>query len=66
MGPTATTQEQDGLPNGTQVGDTGVLTVEGGAARVTDTKKVEGLFLHIAEVTEGGLVRPGDRLTRLG
>ncbi|UWQ60294.1 alanine--tRNA ligase [Leisingera caerulea] len=38
---------------GGQVGDTGVLTVEGGAARVTDTKKVEGLFLHIAEVTEG-------------
>ncbi|WP_424977482.1 alanine--tRNA ligase [Leisingera sp. S232] len=41
--------------SGGQVGDSGVLTVEGGAARVTDTKKVEGLFLHIAEVTEGEL-----------
>ncbi|WP_323783770.1 alanine--tRNA ligase [Leisingera sp.] len=39
--------------SGGQVGDSGVLTVEGGAARITDTKKVEGLFLHIAEVTEG-------------
>ncbi|MQQ07075.1 alanine--tRNA ligase [Epibacterium sp. SM1979] len=39
--------------SGGQIGDTGVLTVEGGAAQITDTKKVEGLFLHIAEVTEG-------------
>ncbi|WP_291735263.1 alanine--tRNA ligase, partial [Leisingera sp. F5] len=39
--------------SGGQVGDSGVLTVDGGAARITDTKKVEGLFLHIAEVTEG-------------
>ncbi|AHD00667.1 alanine--tRNA ligase [Leisingera methylohalidivorans] len=39
--------------SGGQVGDSGVLTVEGGAARITDTKKVEGLFLHIAEVTGG-------------
>ncbi|KIC11342.1 alanyl-tRNA synthetase [Leisingera sp. ANG-M1] len=41
--------------SGGQVGDSGVLTVEGGAARITDTKKVEGLFLHIAEVTEGDI-----------
>ncbi len=39
--------------SGGQIGDTGVLTVEGGAAKITDTKKVEGLFLHIAEITEG-------------
>ena len=39
--------------SGGQIGDTGVLTVEGGAAKITDTKKVEGLFLHIGEVTEG-------------
>ncbi|EBA17900.1 alanyl-tRNA synthetase [Roseobacter sp. SK209-2-6] len=39
--------------SGGQVGDSGVLTVEGGTAVVSDTKKVEGLFLHIAEVTEG-------------
>ncbi len=39
--------------SGGQVGDSGILTVEGGAARVTDTKKVEGVFLHLAEITEG-------------
>ncbi|MBY6134425.1 alanine--tRNA ligase [Nocardioides marinus] len=39
--------------SGGQVGDTGALTVDGGAARVIDTKKVEGLFLHIAEVIDG-------------
>ncbi|CUH82293.1 Alanine--tRNA ligase [Tritonibacter multivorans] len=39
--------------SGGQVGDTGQLTVEGGTAKITDTKKVEGLFLHIGEVTEG-------------
>jgi alanyl-tRNA synthetase len=39
--------------SGGQVGDSGVLSVEGGKARISDTKKVEGLFLHIAEVTEG-------------
>ncbi|SCZ58420.1 alanyl-tRNA synthetase [Epibacterium ulvae] len=39
--------------SGGQVGDSGQLTIEGGAATITDTKKVEGLFLHIAEVTEG-------------
>ena len=39
--------------SGGQVGDTGVLTIEGGAAKITDTKKVEGLFLHIGEVSEG-------------
>ncbi|WP_027258892.1 alanine--tRNA ligase [Leisingera aquimarina] len=42
--------------SGGQVGDSGVLTVEGGAARISDTKKVEGLFLHIAEVIEGEIV----------
>ncbi|MBT8152407.1 alanine--tRNA ligase [Epibacterium ulvae] len=39
--------------SGGQIGDTGVLTVEGGAAKITDTKKVEGLFLHLAKITEG-------------
>ncbi|WP_282095457.1 alanine--tRNA ligase [Epibacterium ulvae] len=39
--------------SGGQVGDSGQLSIEGGAATITDTKKVEGLFLHIAEVTEG-------------
>ena len=39
--------------SGGQVGDSGRLRVDGGELRITDTKKVEGLFLHIAEVTEG-------------
>ncbi|QQA41402.1 alanine--tRNA ligase [Pelagovum pacificum] len=39
--------------SGGQVGDAGTLTTESGAARITDTKKVAGLFIHFAEVTEG-------------
>ncbi|MHA7851033.1 alanine--tRNA ligase [Roseovarius sp.] len=39
--------------SGGQVGDIGVLRTEGGAARITDTRKVAGVFLHVAEVTEG-------------
>ncbi|SEN74568.1 alanyl-tRNA synthetase [Paracoccus alcaliphilus] len=39
--------------SGGQVGDTGLIRTETGAARVTDTKKVAGVFIHIAEVTEG-------------
>ena len=41
--------------SGGQVGDTGTLKTETGAARITDTKKVAGVFLHFAEVTEGKL-----------
>ena len=39
--------------SGGQVGDTGVIKTETGAAKVTDTKKAAGVFIHIAEVTEG-------------
>ncbi|WP_294928231.1 alanine--tRNA ligase [uncultured Paracoccus sp.] len=39
--------------SGGQVGDTGLIKTETGAARVTDTRKVAGLFLHVAEVTLG-------------
>ena len=39
--------------SGGQVGDTGVLKTETGAARITDTRKAAGVFIHIAEVTEG-------------
>ncbi|WP_317054670.1 alanine--tRNA ligase [Roseovarius rhodophyticola] len=42
--------------SGGQVGDTGVIRVENGLARVTDTKKVAGVFIHIANVTEGEIV----------
>jgi alanyl-tRNA synthetase len=44
--------------SGGQVGDTGVIVTPTGRARVTDTKKSQGLFLHLAEVTEGS-IRPG-------
>ncbi len=39
--------------SGGQVGDAGVLRTETGAARITDTRKSQGLILHVAEVTEG-------------
>ncbi|MBD3678070.1 MAG: alanine--tRNA ligase [Rhodobacteraceae bacterium] len=43
--------------SGGQVGDTGTLTVDGGAARIIDTKKTAGVFIHFAEVTEGKISR---------
>jgi alanyl-tRNA synthetase len=43
---------------GGQVGDTGTLKTETGEARITDTKKVAGVFLHMAEVTKGEIA-PG-------
>ncbi len=43
--------------SGGQVGDTGLIRTETGAAWVTDTKKVAGVFIHIAEVTEGQIQR---------
>ncbi|WP_068116962.1 alanine--tRNA ligase [Tropicimonas marinistellae] len=41
--------------SGGQVGDTGTLTGPAGKARITDTRKVTGVFLHVAEVTDGTL-----------
>ena len=43
--------------SGGQVGDTGLIKTESGAARVTDTKKANGLFVHVAEVTLGSISR---------
>lgn len=42
---------------GGQVGDTGLIKTETGAARVTDTKKSGSVFIHIAEVTLGTIQR---------
>ena len=42
---------------GGQVGDTGTIRTETGAARVTDTRKVAGVVLHQAEVTEGQIAK---------
>lgn len=43
--------------SGGQVGDTGLIKTETGAARVTDTKKIAGVFVHLAEVTLGTISR---------
>ncbi len=39
--------------SGGQVGDTGIIRTETGMARIIDTRKVQGLILHIAEIAEG-------------
>ncbi|MFV0334418.1 MAG: alanine--tRNA ligase [Tropicimonas sp.] len=44
--------------SGGQVGDTGRLSTESGKAEITDTLKTNGVFIHVARVTEGE-IRPG-------
>ncbi|MFD3189149.1 alanine--tRNA ligase [Sedimentitalea sp. HM32M-2] len=39
--------------SGGQVGDTGVIRTDSGIAKVRDTRKTAGVFVHIATVTEG-------------
>ncbi len=39
--------------SGGQVGDTGFVKTESGEAKVTDTKKVAGVFIHFATVESG-------------
>ncbi|MEL7093135.1 MAG: alanine--tRNA ligase [Pseudomonadota bacterium] len=41
--------------SGGQVGDTGMIRTEAGTARITDTRKMADVFVHIAEVTKGSL-----------
>ncbi|WP_371223947.1 alanine--tRNA ligase [Roseovarius sp. 2305UL8-3] len=43
---------------GGQVGDSGALKTESATVRVTDTRKVAGVFLHVGEVTDGR-IEPG-------
>ena len=43
---------------GGQVGDTGTIVAETGRARITDTRKHAGVFIHYATVEEGE-IRPG-------
>ena len=38
---------------GGQVGDSGLFSTATGRGRITDTKKVAGIFIHFAEVEEG-------------
>lgn len=50
--------------SGGQVGDKGVLATETGKAKITDTKKVAGVFIHFADVVEGSIeVGKGAELT---
>jgi len=39
--------------SGGQVGDTGLLKTDGGQAQITDTKRSQGVFVHLARVTDG-------------
>jgi alanyl-tRNA synthetase len=39
--------------SGGQVGDSGTIRSETGTARILDTRKTAGVFIHIAEVTDG-------------
>ncbi|WBU65397.1 alanine--tRNA ligase [Paracoccus aerodenitrificans] len=43
--------------SGGQVGDTGTVQTESGMARISDTKKSGGVFIHIGEVTMGQISR---------
>jgi alanyl-tRNA synthetase len=43
--------------SGGQVGDTGTIQTETGMAQITDTKKVAGVFIHIATVTMGEIAK---------
>ena len=43
--------------SGGQVGDMGLIRTDTGLAAVTDTKKSQGVFIHMAEVTEGQIAR---------
>ncbi|MEM6588578.1 MAG: alanine--tRNA ligase [Pseudomonadota bacterium] len=41
--------------SGGQVGDTGLLTSDTVTAQITDTRKASGLFIHVADITDGTL-----------
>ncbi len=43
--------------SGGQVGDTGFIRTDTGLAEVTDTRKVAGVFLHVAKVLEGNVLK---------
>lgn len=48
--------------SGGQVGDTGTLTAQGGGAAVVDTKKKNGVYVHICRI-ESGILQKGDSVT---
>ena len=48
--------------SGGQVGDSGVITGQNGYAIVTDTKKTDGVYMHVCKI-ESGSLSVGDRVT---
>ena len=46
---------------GGQVGDTGVIENEGATLKVVDTKKTDGVYIHICEIAEGE-IKTGDKV----
>ena len=42
---------------GGQVGDTGILKTDSGTARITDTRKSAGVYVHFAEVSDGEILK---------
>ena len=46
---------------GGEVGDTGYISTENGKARVVDTKKTDGIYLHICETVSGSF-QTGDNV----
>lgn len=46
---------------GGEVGDTGYISTENGKARVVDTKKTDGIYLHICETVSGSF-QTGDNI----
>ncbi|QFT63872.1 alanine--tRNA ligase [Roseivivax sp. THAF30] len=42
---------------GGQVGDTGEIATDQGRAKITDTRKVAGVFIHFGEVTDGTITK---------
>ncbi|MFO1202877.1 MAG: alanine--tRNA ligase [Tabrizicola sp.] len=43
--------------SGGQVGDAGLIRTQTGLAEVTDVKKAAGIFIHLAKVTEGTVLK---------
>lgn len=41
---------------GGQVGDAGTLRTETGLAKISDTKKIAGVYVHVGEVVEGEII----------
>jgi len=41
--------------SGGQVGDTGIIRTETGTARITDTRKAAGVFIHFGKVEKGSI-----------